>query len=108
MIDTKELDSNLLKTDKKLYKNIDISYIGYITMKDLDYVNIYSLNPLYFMDGYIEEINGNKYLMLVSTDKNKELLTKHTELWDKTKYLIKSIMMKNIWKSNSNQTMIYL
>ena len=91
MIDIKKFDSNLLKIDKKSFKNIDISYIGYITMKDLDYVNIYSLNPLYFMDGYTEEINGNKYLMLVSTDKNKELLTKYTELWDKTKYLIKSI-----------------
>ena len=39
----------------------------------------------------IEEKNGNKYLTLVSTDKNKEILIKYTEFWDKIKYLIKTI-----------------
>ena len=39
----------------------------------------------------IEEKNGNKYLALVSTDKNKEILIKYTEFWDKIKYLIKTI-----------------
>ena len=52
-------DSNLLKIDKQSYKNIDIYYIGYITMKDSDYVKINSVNPLYLIiekvDGYIEE-----------------------------------------------------
>ena len=75
MINIKNFDSNLLRIGKKLYKNIDIYYIGYITMKYLDYVNIHSVNPLYFIinktDGYIEESNGNKYLTQVSTDKNK-------------------------------------
>ena len=46
-------------------------------MKDFDYVKINSTNPLYLiidkLDGYIEEKNGNKYLTLVSTDKNKEV-----------------------------------
>ena len=32
-IDLKDLDAKLLKIDKKLYKNIDIYYIGYITIK---------------------------------------------------------------------------
>ena len=71
--------------DKNSYKNIDIYYIGYITVKYTDYVNIHSVNPLYFIidreDGYIEERNGNKYLTLASNDKNKEVLTKDTELW---------------------------
>ena len=53
------------------------------------------LNPLYFIidkeDGYIKESNGNKYLTLVSTDKNKDILKKYTELWDKIKNLIRSI-----------------
>ena len=48
-------------------------------MKDLDYVNIHSVNPLYFIinkaDGCIAEINGNEYLTLVSNDKNKYILT---------------------------------
>ena len=36
-------------------------------------------------DGYFEELNGNKYLTLGSTDKNEEALTKYTGLWDKIK-----------------------
>ena len=34
------------------------------------------------VDWCIEEKTGNKYLTLVSTDKNKEILTKYTELWN--------------------------
>ena len=70
---SKRFDSKLLKIDKKSYKNIDIYYIGYITMKDSDYVKINSVNPLYLIvdkvDGYIEEKNGNKYLPLIKTKK---------------------------------------
>ena len=77
---------SILKIDQKSYKNIDIYYIGYITMKDSDYVKINSVNPLYLIidevDGHFEEKNGNKYLILDSTDKNKELLIKYTKLWD--------------------------
>ena len=43
------------------------------------------------VDGYIEESNGNKYLIFTSTDKNKEVLIKYTELWDKSKNLIGKI-----------------
>ena len=47
MIDIKYFDSNLLKLDKKSYKNIEIHYIGYITRKGIsDYNNINSVNPL--------------------------------------------------------------
>ena len=65
MINTKNFDSILLKIDKKSYKKIDIYYIGYITMKSIsDYESIHCVYPLYFIvgqvDGYIEEINGNK------------------------------------------------
>ena len=95
MINIKDFDSNLLKIDKKSQKNIDIYYIGYVTMKDCDYVKINSVNPLYLIidevDGCIEEKNGNKYLSLVFTDKNKEVLIKYTERWDKIKNLIKKI-----------------
>ena len=35
MINIKNFDSNLLKIEKKSYKNIDICYIGYITIKKL-------------------------------------------------------------------------
>ena len=41
-----EFNSELLKIDETLYKDIDIYYIGYITIKKIgDYENIYSLNP---------------------------------------------------------------
>ena len=40
---------------------------------------------------YIEESNGNKYLVFASTDGNKEVLTKSAELWDEIKYLIKTM-----------------
>ena len=93
MVNIKNFDSNLLKIDKKLYKNIDIYYFGYITMKDSDCVKLNSVNPLYLIidkvDGCIEEKNGNKYLILDSMDKNKEVLIKCTELWDVIKNLVK-------------------
>ena len=46
MINIKVVDSNLLKIDKKLYKDIDIHYNGYITIKGFDYVKINSINPV--------------------------------------------------------------
>ena len=33
IIDLKDFEAKLLNVDKKLYKNIDIYYIGYITIK---------------------------------------------------------------------------
>ena len=95
MINIKDFDPNLLKIDKKSYKNIDIYYIGYITMKDSDYVKIKSANPLYLiiseMDGHIKEKNGNKYLIFNSADKNKEVLKKYTKLWNGIKNEIETI-----------------
>ena len=54
------MSQNLLKIDKKSYKNIDIYYIGYITIKKIDDCeSIYSVNPLYLRinhaGGYMEE-----------------------------------------------------
>ena len=80
MINLKNFDSNLLKIDKKHYKGINIYYIGYITIKKIDDCeNIYSVNPLYLLvnhaSGYIEEKNGNKYLIFDdSVNENKALL----------------------------------
>ena len=79
MINIKKFDSNLLKIDKKSYKDIGIYNIGYITIKKIDdYENIYSVNPLYLIvnhaNGYIEEKGVNRYLIFDSTNENKELL----------------------------------
>ena len=54
MINTKKFHSNLLKISKKLYKNFDIYYIGYVTMKDFVDVNIISVNPLHFIIGKVD------------------------------------------------------
>ena len=79
MINLKHFKSNLLKIDKKSYKNISIYNIGYITVNKIDdYESIYGVNPLYLSinhaNRYIEEKNGNKYLLFDdSVDENKEL-----------------------------------
>ena len=96
MICLKKFESNLVKIDIKHYKNIDIYYIGYITIKKIDdYESIYSVNPLYLRinhaSGYIEEKNGNKYLIFDSVDENKEVLKKYADVWDGIKNKIKAI-----------------
>ena len=80
-INIKNFDSNLLKIDKKSYKNIDIYNSGHITIKNIsDYESIHSVNPLYLIvgkvDGWIQGSNENKDLVFTCTDKNKEVLTK--------------------------------
>ena len=92
--DLKDFEPNLLKIEKTSYKNIDIHYIGYITIKKIDdYESIYSANPLYLRinhaSGYIEEKNGNKYLIFDSADENKEVLKKYVDVWDGIKNKIK-------------------
>ena len=66
VINIEKFNSRLLKIDKKSYKDIDIYYIGYITVKkNGDCENIYSANPLYLIIGKVighyEENNRNKY-----------------------------------------------
>ena len=87
---------NLLKIDKKSYKDIGIYNIGYITIKKIgDCQNIYSVNPLYlripYANEYIEEINENKYLIFDSIDENKELLKKYNDVFNGIRNKIKKI-----------------
>ena len=50
MIDIKNFHSNLLKINKKSHEDIDIYYIGYMTIKRFrDCENIHSVNPLYLI-----------------------------------------------------------
>ena len=91
MISLKNFESNLLKIDKKHFKAIDIYYIGYITIKIIgEYENNHSVNPLYLLineaSGYIEEKDGNKYLISDdSFNENKVLLIIGMELKTKSK-----------------------
>ena len=96
IIDIKTFDSNLLKINKKSYKDI-----GYITIKKIDdYENIYSVNSLYLTishaRGYIEEKRVNKYLIfdsmeLHSINENKELLKKYNDVFNGIRNKIKII-----------------
>ena len=67
MINIQDFDPNLLKIDKKSYKNNDICYIGYVTVKNSYYAKINNANTLYLIiseaAGYIKEKNGSKYLV---------------------------------------------
>ena len=97
MISVKKFDPSFLNISKISFKSIDavIYSIRYITMKSLDHVNIDSANSIYLVlnnvDGYIEESNGNKYLIFASTDKNKEIWKKYTELWNEIDNQIETI-----------------
>ena len=66
-----------------------------MTIKDSKYVKIHSVNPLYLIfrnvNGYFEEINKGKYLMLDPTNKSKEKIKKYEEQWSKIRNLISSI-----------------
>ena len=67
----------MLNLDKKSYKDIGIYNIGYIAIKKIgDCKNIYSVNSLYlcitYANGYVEEINENKYLIFDSKNSFNE------------------------------------
>ena len=89
-INLKDFDARLLKVDKKDYKEIDIYYIGYVTVKKIDNCNnINSVNPLYLMIdetiGHFEEKGQNKYLVLDDVDENKQVSKKYEEVWEGVK-----------------------
>ena len=91
----KNFDSNNIKIDEKSNKYILIYYIRYVTIKDSKYVKINDVNSLYFMfnnvNEYIDKINENKYLTLVSANESKEKIKKFEELWSKITDLISLI-----------------
>ena len=64
MINIKNFHSNLVRIDKKSYKETDIDNIGYITIKKFDDCeNIYSVNLLYLIvhsaTGHVREMVKN-------------------------------------------------
>ena len=86
------LYSNNIKIDEKSYKNVLIYYIEYGKIKDLKYIKINGVNPLYLIFNKVnEETNGNKYLRLVPTNESKEKINKYEELWIKIRDLIRSV-----------------
>ena len=80
IINIKIFHSNLLRIDQKQHKDINIYYIGYITVKKIsDCENINSVNPLYLMihsaTGHFKEKYSKKYLILDSTEKYDEVFS---------------------------------
>ena len=75
IINIKIFDPNNIKIDEKSDKNIFIYYIGYVTIKDFEYLKINSVNCLYLVSSnvkrYFEDNNGNKYLTLLIKAKKK-------------------------------------
>ena len=68
-----------------------------------DYESIYSVNSFHLhidhASGYIEEKNGNEYLIFDSVDENKEVLKKYADVWDGIKNKIKAI---NVGEENDH------
>ena len=95
-IDLNDFDAKLLKIEKKDYNEIDIYYIGYVTVKKIaNCNNNNSVNPLYLMVnemiGHFEEKNENKYLVLDDVNENKEVSKKYEEVWEGVKKEIETI-----------------
>ena len=81
--DLKDFNVKLLKIDKKYYNEIDIYYIGYVTVEKIDNCNnINSVN---------KETNENKYLVLDDVNENKEVSKKYNEVWEGVKKEIETI-----------------
>ena len=66
-----------------------------MTIKDLKFLKISSVNPLYLiinkLNGYFEEIDKNKYLTLVPINERKEIIKSFKELRSNIRDLINSI-----------------
>ena len=89
--DIKNIDQNLLSTDKISYKNTDvvIYIIRYIIMEIISNQNIDSENPLCLsfsdVDVYITKESRDKYLIFALTKKNKKVLALNKKLWSEIK-----------------------
>ena len=84
IINIKNFDPNNIKIDGKSCKIVLINYIGHVTMKNLKYVIINSVNTLYLFLSKVnlcfEEINKSKSLTLVLTNESREKFEKYKEL----------------------------
>ena len=64
-----------------MHEDIDIYYIGYITIKKLsDFKNIHNENPLHLIvhsaTGHLKEKYGEKYLIIDLTEKYEEVFSR--------------------------------
>ena len=87
LIQLEKFDPKRLKLDKKQWMDLNIYYIGYVIKKPE--CNIYFVNPFYFLikelNGFITEEKNSKYLNIVLTDNNDDVLMKYAEVWKRIK-----------------------
>ena len=93
LINIKDFDAKLLKLNKKTSMGLNNYYTGFVTKK-LEW-NVNSVNPLYLMinriDGFVEEVNSDKYLNISDTDRNSEVLRKYSEVFTGIKNCVRKI-----------------
>ena len=81
MINIKSFNPDKIKIDENSCKCILIYDIEYVTIKDISYAKINSVNPLYLIidkiNEYIEKSTLNKYLTLVPNAESKDMLKKY-------------------------------
>ena len=85
MINLKNFEPNLLKIDRKSYKNIGIYNIGYITIKKKMIVKIFTAY-IFCICWLIMEADISKKKL-----ENKELLKKYNNVWNGIKNKIKAV-----------------
>ena len=95
-INLKDFDASLLKIDKKDYNEIDIYYIGYVTVKKIaNCNNINSVNPLYLIINEmlvsLKKKMGISIQFWMMQTKTKKFYKKYEEVWESIKKEIKII-----------------
>ena len=95
-INLKDFDASLLKIDKKDYNEIDIYYIGYVTVKKIaNCNNINSVNPLYLIINEmlvsLKKKMGISIWFWMMQTKTKKFYKKYEEVWESIKKEIKII-----------------
>lgn len=119
VINIKNFDLIKIKIDGKSCKNTLFYYFLCMTIKDLNYTKMNSLNPLYVIinkiNGHIEKNNENEYLVLVPLMKVKTQ-KKYEKMLSKIRDLNRSTTNSSNYfdefymkiKFNLIQMMIYL
>ena len=96
IIDLKNFDTRLLKKIKSIIKTLVFTILDILQSKKLMIVKIFIVfYPLYLTiahaNGYIKEKGVHKYLFFDSTDKNKELLKKCSDVFNGIRDKIKEV-----------------
>ena len=88
-----------LKFDKKIWKDIDIYYIGYVGKNKPEDWKVKNVNPLYLMTNKVfctvGEENGIKYLKIEKTHCDP-ILNKWNQIFDTIKHNIKKVSNEEV------------